>query len=56
MFLYAFAKSERENLDPDELAMVRKIAADLLAANAKQIEAAVRANELQEISNEKEKP
>jgi hypothetical protein len=32
-FVYGFAKSERENIEPDELADLRAIAADLLAAN-----------------------
>lgn len=33
IFLYGFAKSERENIEPDELGDLRVIAADFLAAN-----------------------
>lgn len=34
VFLYAFAKNERENIDPDELLTLREIGAGWLAAGA----------------------
>jgi hypothetical protein len=37
VFLYAFAKSERENIDPDELLTLRGIGVMWLAADAQRI-------------------
>jgi hypothetical protein len=37
VFLYGFAKRERENIDPDELVTLREIGAAWLAADARQI-------------------
>lgn len=37
VFLYGFAKRERENIEADELLTLRKIAAGWLAADAKKI-------------------
>ena len=54
VFLYGFAKSERENIGPDELASLREIAEAWLGANPEQIERAVAAKELQEVSHGKE--
>ena len=54
VFLYGFAKSERENVDSDELSTVRDVAADWLAADTARIEEAVLENELLEVSNDEE--
>jgi hypothetical protein len=37
VFLYGFAKNERDNIEPDELLTFRSIAADLLAADSARI-------------------
>ncbi len=55
VFLYAFAKNERENINPDELLTLREIGADWLAANAQQIAHALGAGILQEMTNGDEK-
>ena len=49
IFLYGFAKSERENIEPDELATLRDIAAGWLAADDAKIAQAIAAGILQEI-------
>ena len=41
MFLYGFAKKERENIDEDELATLREIAAAWLETDEKSLEHAV---------------
>ena len=41
VFLYGFAKNERDNIEPDELLTFRSIAADLLAADAARIAEAI---------------
>jgi hypothetical protein len=51
VFLYAFAKNERENIDPDELLTLREIGASWLAADADQIAHALDAGILQEVSH-----
>lgn len=51
IFLYGFAKSERENIAPDELKTLREIGAIWLAADTTQIMDAVRSNALQEVEN-----
>jgi hypothetical protein len=53
VFLYGFAKSEQENIGPDELASLREIAAAWLDADADRMKAAVEANELQEVGHGK---
>ena len=50
VFLYAFAKNERENIDPDELLTLREIGAGWLAADAQQIGRAVDEGILQEVA------
>ena len=37
MFLYAFAKNERENIDPGELLTLREIGVTWLTADARRI-------------------
>jgi hypothetical protein len=54
VFLYAFAKNERENIDPDELLTLREIGATWLAANEKRIAQALEAGILQEVTNDQE--
>jgi hypothetical protein len=49
VFLYGFAKNERENIDPDELLSFREIAEGLLAADAAKIRENLEAGTLQEI-------
>ena len=50
VFLYAFAKNERENIDPDELLTLREIGAGWLVADAQQIARAVDEGILQEVT------
>lgn len=52
VFLYGFAKSERETSDPDELLTLREIGAAWLAAGAQQVERALKEDVLQEIIDE----
>jgi hypothetical protein len=50
-FLYGFAKNERENIDNDELATLREIAAAWLTADPAQIERAIAEGTLQEVES-----
>jgi hypothetical protein len=52
VFLYAFAKSERENIDPDELLTLREIGATWLAADSRRIAHALEEGILQEVSGD----
>ena len=52
VFLYGFAKSERENIDPSELATLREIATTWLSANAERIALGIAEDELQEVPND----
>ena len=54
VFLFGFAKSERGNIDDDELATLRDIAKAWLAADASALERAVAEEALQEIDYGKE--
>lgn len=54
VFLYGFAKNERDNIDPDELLSLRDIAAGWLAADDAKIALAIEKQALQEILNEAE--
>jgi hypothetical protein len=49
VFLYAFAKRERENIDPDELLTLREIAAAWLMADTRRIAQALAEGALQEV-------
>jgi hypothetical protein len=49
VFLYGFAKSERANIDDDELEALRDIARTYLELDVKKIEAAIAAGELLEV-------
>jgi len=52
VFLLGFAKNEQENIEPDQLAVARKLAARWLAADAKQLAHAIHENELQEVNDD----
>ena len=52
VFLYGFAKGERENIDPDELLTLREIGAEWLAADDEQIARALQEDALQELTHE----
>jgi hypothetical protein len=54
VFLYAFAKSERENIADDELQTLREIGAAWLAADARKIAKAIEENALQEVTHDEE--
>jgi hypothetical protein len=54
VFFYGFAKSDRENIDQDELATMREIAADLLAGDADRLAEAIRSNKIEEVPNAQE--
>jgi len=49
VFLYGFVKSERANIDDDELEALRDIARTYLELDAQKIEAAIAAGELLEV-------
>lgn len=49
MFLYGFAKSERENIDVSELATLKEIAAAWMAADEAKIAKAIAEGLLQEL-------
>ena len=55
VFLYGFAKNEREDIDPDELVSLREAAAGWLAANAELMAQAALSGKLQEIPYDEEK-
>ena len=50
VFLYGFAKSERENIGLDELQTLRDVGAAWLAADARTMAKAIEANALQEVT------
>ena len=50
VFLYGFAKNERDNIDDDELATLREIAAGWFGANDEALERALQGGFLQEVS------
>ena len=52
VFLYGFAKHERENIDPDELQTLREIGAAWLAADAPRIARAIQEEALQEVPHD----
>ena len=55
IFLYGFAKSERENIDDDELASLQDIAAGWLTANDAKLARAIADGFVQEIDNDQRK-
>jgi hypothetical protein len=54
VFLYGFAKNERDNIDPDQLLSLREIAAAWLAADAAKIQQALNEGALQEVQHDQE--
>lgn len=50
VFLFGFAKSERENLDDDELAYWQRVGRAYLGLDDDDLEAAITADELMEVS------
>ena len=52
VFLYPFAKNERDNIDPDELLTLREIGAAWLAVDAQHIAQAIERGILQEVVND----
>ncbi len=53
VFLYGFAKNEKESLTRDELVSLQEIAAAWLSADRARIMSALKAGELQEITDGK---
>jgi len=54
VFLYGFAKNEKDNISDDELSALRQIAADLLRASQDDLERMVRDNRLTELNYDEE--
>lgn len=54
VFIYGFAKSERENINNEELETMREIAADLLSADEARLSQSLNEERLQEISHDDE--
>jgi hypothetical protein len=53
LFIYGFAKNERNNINDKELKTLREIAAAWLAASAQNIEREVADGRLQEVPNDR---
>jgi len=56
VFLYGFAKNERENIESDELLTLREIGAVWLAASLKDITQAVKDKALEEVADDEDEP
>ncbi len=54
VFLYAFAKSERENIDQDELVELRKVGMNWLVVTPEKIDEALEDGRLQEVDLDEE--
>lgn len=54
VFLYGFAKSERDNIEPDELQDLRLVARDWLEATPERIKAALEDGAIQEVRYDEE--
>jgi hypothetical protein len=54
VFLYGFAKNEKDNISDDELSALRQIAADLFRASQDDLERMVRDNRLTELNYDEE--
>jgi len=50
VFLYGFAKSERDNIGPDELDFWRRVATAFLAMDATKLNAMIQAQEITELT------
>ena len=53
VFMYGFAKNERDNIDDDELKLMERVAATILGLNDGEVHKALAAGELQEIKDGK---
>ena len=53
VFMYGFAKNERDNIDDDELKLMKRVAATILGLNDGEVHKALAAGELQEIKDGK---
>lgn len=51
-FVFGFEKNERDNIEPDELAALKRLAADLLKLTDGQLDAAIDAGALTEICHD----
>ena len=51
-FVFGFEKNERDNIEPDELAAFKRLAADLLKLADNQLDTAIRAGALTEICHD----
>jgi hypothetical protein len=51
VFLYGFAKNEQENIEADELAFLRRLAENWLAADSRTIQKEIEAGNLQEVKD-----
>lgn len=51
-FVFGFEKNERDNIEPDELAALKRLAADLLKLADNQLDTAIRAGALTEICHD----
>jgi hypothetical protein len=56
VFLYGFAKNERDDIDPAELVTLREIGAAWLAARIDKIDQALASGTLEEVKNESDNP
>ncbi|RJF90042.1 type II toxin-antitoxin system RelE/ParE family toxin [Oleomonas cavernae] len=56
VFLYGFAKNERENIEPHELLTLREIGAVWLAASPESIAQAVKDKALEEVADDENGP
>lgn len=54
VFLYGFAKNERENIEPDELEDLRLVARGWLEATWERIETALKDGAIQEVQHDEE--
>jgi hypothetical protein len=54
VFLFGFAKNERENIEQDELAFLRRIAENWLAADSEAIQKEIEIGNLQEVKDGEE--
>jgi hypothetical protein len=54
VFLYAFAKNERENIGQDELAELRKLGQNWLNASEQTIDEAIEDGDLREVDLDEE--
>ena len=55
VFLYAFAKNERENIDQDELVELRNLGLNWLSASPQKIANAIEDGALQQVDHDEQK-